>query len=298
VAIWPSVLQGDPLQTLVAGDLVEPFRPVEPGSASDALVAAVCTDAPRLRLASSAEVFAYVEAPNEDPAFRALRKNTVYHDQMRWESAPSAQDLETARQNSKVDLTETVETWLFCVVTRDHQLSECEANGAWETPKLHEAHLSLLQNYVPARRSIDGRDTAGRTVESRILWSPSGARVKPLTFAMDSLTWKSSPSPREISRANPSTRPARAEFICEVSPAYRLTKCTVEGITFPGDRISLKMNDLVLDGPESSERRARLAQAVKQHTLPMVLKHQPEPKTTQGEDLAGQFVRLEFEWTQ
>ncbi len=293
VATPPNESMGDPVARAPKAPQAKP----RPDTASAALWAAACTDAPMQRLVSAAAFFAYMDAPGEDPAFRARRSTRFGYDQVRWLQTPSPEDLAVSLQQSGAKLTELKWTSIWCAVTAEYKLVDCEiATNSRFHKELDEAHLNFADRYIPARATIDGEDIAGRTVEATIEWRADGARLKPITFKQSELAWEQAPSEADIQRARIVRGPAEVKFRCTVSPAHELSGCSAPSLTISSATLSVIYHDLVMSGPERTDERTKLAQAVRERILPLLPKFKASPLTKNGERLEGQYVDLKLEW--
>jgi hypothetical protein len=293
VATGPSAFTGEPLTRPPNA----PQAKTKPGSASARLWAAVCTDAPVQRLVTAAEFFAYVDAPDEDPTFRARRSVRYGHDQVRWLQTPSREDLADSLEQSGIKLADLKWTSIWCIVTRDYKLVDCKiATNSRYYEELDKAHLGFADRYVPVRTTIDGQDIAGRTVEASIEWRPDGARLKPLTYKQSDLAWERAPPEADIVRAKVVNRPAEVALRCTITPTYDLSDCSAPSLTVSMNGISVIYHDLVTDGPEKTAERTQLAKAVRERVLPLLQTFKPPRTTPHGEDTAGQYVDMTFVW--
>lgn len=292
-ATTPTESMGDPVGHAPHASQAK----ARPGSASAALIAAACTDAPVQRLASAAEFFAYIDAPGEDPAFRARRTTRYGHDQVRWVQTPSLEDLAAALEQSGVKLTDLKWTSIWCAVTAAYKLVDCQTttNSRFHEA-LDEAHLKFADRYIPAKETTDGKDIAGRTVEATIEWRADGARLKPITYKQSELTWERAPSEADFLRARILKSPAEVTFRCSVSTAYELSDCSAPSLTINGPRMSVTYHDLVMNGPEKTDERTQLAKGVRERVLPLLRTFKPSPSSKRGENTAGQYVTMTFAW--
>lgn len=271
VATWPSY--GHPRPQIPAAveipeTIVDIVPPAE--SAAAALLGAVCSGADRTVSAGSIdELVAYAANPTVDPAFAARAQETISDDDMRWLHQPDPAEITAAYPDGALRPGESGLTTVKCVVTRDYTLSRCAPS--YNSPPdrgLQEAHMSLVEAYVPARTSVTGEDTMGRTVELSIRWTPDRSTAKAQRIRPDQIVWTSRPSVNEIRRAYPSRTPGTAMIGCEVNAAHQLESCEIEGYMGAGGK------------------------AFSDAALTLIPRFGIGPLTTTGEDTAGRPVLI------
>lgn len=199
-----------------------------PGSASDALLDAICSGPGKgVFAATMEEVVAYAESPAEDPAFGVLSREMIGADDMRWTRVADAETVSAAYPQGALQPGETGLTRVACVVTREYALTACAPT--YYSPHdrgLQEAHMTLIGQYAPARASATGADTMGRRAEFAIRWSSAGSAPEPQLIRSEDMIWARVPSRDEIRRVRGERGPATGLLMCDISAEHRLTNCT------------------------------------------------------------------------
>lgn len=215
----------------IPGVRMSPMRSSQtpaPGSASDALLKAICSGPEDGAFAATIdEVVAYAENPAEDPAFAVLSQQMIGADDMRWTRVADAETVSSAYPQGALQPGETGLTRVACVVTREYALTDCAPT--YHSPHdrgLQEAHMTLIGHYAPARAAVTGADTMGRRVEFSIRWSTSGSAPEPQLIRSADMVWRRVPSRAEIQRVRGERGPATGMMMCDITAEHRLANCT------------------------------------------------------------------------
>lgn len=289
-ARWPHAGSEREPRALPTG----PGRKVEGEGASKALAGAVCQgQAPLKSLASMAQLLAYVDAPGEDPAFRALRaKPTIHAGFMRWANEPDRRRIRAALPAGALKPGEKGVSIIHCVVTADYRLTACKTGIVSPAGRgLEEAHLALMQFYLPEKKAATGEDTAGRWVESAIDWSTDGSAMRPAAIPPRDMLWRRAPTREDIARAYASDAPAEATILCSITGAYTLSDCSLGPVRMSGTTL-LNM----VEGTKNRDKTREASEALGKALLDLTPRFVASARTATGEDPVGKRIAITAAW--
>lgn len=265
-----------------------PASPVAPESqAQAAMLAGACGETtPKRTLASTSDLLAYAVAPDGDLAFIARRQKTIEASDMLWSRTPSNAALAQALPPGKVETGQKKYTFVYCIVGRGYRLQDCQKHHGSDDV-LDAAHLALMEQYRPAK-SVNGDDTLGRRVVSRITWTSEGGQIEPVQVPLRQMQWSMTPSIKNLEKAYGSTDRAEATMYCRVGPIRLLDQCRALARV---NGVLKEVTDPATVEPDAAPN-LRFAAALLRRSQDFV----PALLTTIGEETAGRGVMIPVSW--